>query len=358
MRQGQIDSGFRDGVTYLVDLGANMGAMPHKVHNTSSPFRLAYPEIEVLNMPSVPDGLRYFKERNITIDYLHIDGDHTFAGAASDFYEYVELMAPLWIITLHDTNMDYGCERLIPILEADPAYQVIDFSSFETGENLGGRRYGTGMTVVLPSKRRKSGLHIRQADQVIPISRTCDVVEGTYNWSYLHLNSGLSSRQFLISGILRLNNIRTVLEVGSYCTPLCRYSDIPFYTAIEPNINSYSGVCGSTAKMTHINKGIQDVTANDLTDVFQARFALVLLGIDDYELDHDIVRETIGKARFIFIEGSTYNPLAVERMNQLIKLITSTGHQVMFDINIDINEPSDDMTPHSHNRNLKFFSKR
>ncbi|MBT4208584.1 hypothetical protein HOE22_09610 [Candidatus Woesearchaeota archaeon] len=49
----------------------------------------------------------YFIKRDIKIDYLHIDADHTFDGVKKDFELYSKIMNKDGIITIHDTDKEY-----------------------------------------------------------------------------------------------------------------------------------------------------------------------------------------------------------------------------------------------------------
>ena len=48
-----------------------------------------------------------FVKRDIKIDYLHIDADHTFDGIKKDFELYSKIMNKGGIITIHDTDKSY-----------------------------------------------------------------------------------------------------------------------------------------------------------------------------------------------------------------------------------------------------------
>ena len=49
----------------------------------------------------------YFVRQDIKIDYLHIDGDHSYEGVKLDFELYSEIMSENGIITIHDTDQKY-----------------------------------------------------------------------------------------------------------------------------------------------------------------------------------------------------------------------------------------------------------
>lgn len=49
----------------------------------------------------------YFIRQDIKIDYLHIDGDHSYEGVKKDFELYSTIMSENGIITIHDTDQKY-----------------------------------------------------------------------------------------------------------------------------------------------------------------------------------------------------------------------------------------------------------
>jgi hypothetical protein len=49
----------------------------------------------------------YFVRQDIKIDYLHIDGDHSYEGVKKDFELYSTIMSESGIITIHDTDQTY-----------------------------------------------------------------------------------------------------------------------------------------------------------------------------------------------------------------------------------------------------------
>ena len=49
----------------------------------------------------------YFVRQDIKIDYLHIDGDHSYEGVKKDFELYSTIMSENGLITIHDTDKYY-----------------------------------------------------------------------------------------------------------------------------------------------------------------------------------------------------------------------------------------------------------
>ena len=60
-----------------------------------------------LNMTTEEAFYNFFVNRDINIDYLHIDADHTYEGCKLDFDLYSTLMKENGIISIHDTDSKY-----------------------------------------------------------------------------------------------------------------------------------------------------------------------------------------------------------------------------------------------------------
>lgn len=60
-----------------------------------------------------------------SIDFLHIDGDHTFEGVSADFNDYYELVSDNGIIVVHDIRSEPGVKKL---------WEDIKFREFDTEE--------------------------------------------------------------------------------------------------------------------------------------------------------------------------------------------------------------------------------
>lgn len=49
----------------------------------------------------------FFSLQNYSLDFIHIDADHSYEGVRKDFYLYSKLLSPGGLITLHDTDLEY-----------------------------------------------------------------------------------------------------------------------------------------------------------------------------------------------------------------------------------------------------------
>jgi hypothetical protein len=90
----------------------------------------------------------YFVRQDIKIDYLHIDGDHSYDGVKKDFELYSTIMSENSIITIHDTDQTYhdtfvvtenskkdfipfdGPCKFIKELEQDEKWNLVNLKNF------------------------------------------------------------------------------------------------------------------------------------------------------------------------------------------------------------------------------------
>jgi len=136
MRQAQRDLSLEPSRTILVD-GADAVA-PEKREIWGSPswiaedswFRTRFPEIELVLSLTETAHKDFFVANGISIDYLHIDGDHHYEGVRLDFDLFAPLVRDDGVITLHDTG-NYrepcGVPQLVDELRRDGAYDLVHF---------------------------------------------------------------------------------------------------------------------------------------------------------------------------------------------------------------------------------------
>ena len=71
---------------------------------------------------------------------MHIDGDHSYEAARSDFYTYGPLVRKGGLIVFHDIMMDYGCAKFYSEIFSD-------YFSISTVKK-GGEQHGIGILKV------------------------------------------------------------------------------------------------------------------------------------------------------------------------------------------------------------------
>lgn len=147
-------------------------------------------------------------------------------------------------------------------------------------------------------------------------------------WSYLYQNDSFFIRQKIISSILKSEGIERVIEIGGFCTPICKYYDVK-YTNIDPYLKSLDKRC---TRGELIKKSFEDVDVQQL-DVNEP-FAFVFLGIWLGNLKTDLnenlfLKQILSKAKLVFIE-SVKNEPGNTQVYLLKNLIERAGYVQQF----------------------------
>jgi len=100
------------GTTIIVDASNGIGGYTDWTDENS--FLRQHFSPQVILETSERAFYDYFVRQDIKIDYLHIDGDHTYAGVKKDFELYSQIMSENGIITIHDTDQSYHNTFLVP----------------------------------------------------------------------------------------------------------------------------------------------------------------------------------------------------------------------------------------------------
>lgn len=104
--EGNDDYNWGDiGVTYLVDACNGIGG-PNDLEDENSFFRKTFfPRL--IKSTSIDAYYNFFVLQDIKIDFLFIDGDHSYEGVKTDFELYSKLLVDNGLIVLHDTDENY-----------------------------------------------------------------------------------------------------------------------------------------------------------------------------------------------------------------------------------------------------------
>ena len=103
---GKPDVSWGDiGCTYVVDANNGIGGKSD-IGDEESFFRKHFHPRVILET-SERAFYDFFIRQGIGIDYLHIDGDHSYEGVKKDFELYSTIMNPNGIISIHDTDSEY-----------------------------------------------------------------------------------------------------------------------------------------------------------------------------------------------------------------------------------------------------------
>jgi hypothetical protein len=149
------------GVTYLVDACNGVGG-PNDLEDENSYYRHTfYPRL--IKSTSEEAYYNFFVMQDIKIDFLFIDGDHSYEGVKKDFELYSTLLSDKGIIVIHDTDSNYeeslivsedakkdhyrfdGPSKFIKELEKNSSYNLINLFNFHILPN---KPSSSGITVI------------------------------------------------------------------------------------------------------------------------------------------------------------------------------------------------------------------
>jgi hypothetical protein len=209
MRQAQRDLGLaKSAKTILVDAnkpGAGWGAPVWLSPNSF--FRQAFSDIDLVISTTREAAKSYFASRAITIDYLHIDADHSFAGCLQDFLLYRPFLTEGSLVTLHDSTLPgAGVGAVVEYLRARKDCEVIDLP------NVG---FGTAL-VRITAGEESDQRYQRYAEEGEAVELAVKGEGAILNpprigWEYLE------SEPFAIRSVIAasfLSHCQTVVEIG------------------------------------------------------------------------------------------------------------------------------------------------
>lgn len=160
--EGNDDLNWGDiGVTYVVDACNGVGG-PNDIEDENSYFRYTF-HPRFVKSTSEDAYYNFFILQDIKIDFLFIDGDHSYEGVKKDFELYSQIMNDKGIIVIHDTDLDYekslivsedaiknhhsfdGPGKFINELEKNTSYNLIKLHNFRILPN---KPSSTGITII------------------------------------------------------------------------------------------------------------------------------------------------------------------------------------------------------------------
>lgn len=104
--EGKSDYNWGDiGVTYLVDACNGVGGLTNVDDKDSFLNSNFFPRL--IKSTSEDAYYNFFVLQDIKIDFLFIDGDHSYDGVKKDFDLYSKIMSDNGVIVLHDTDSNY-----------------------------------------------------------------------------------------------------------------------------------------------------------------------------------------------------------------------------------------------------------
>jgi hypothetical protein len=128
--------------------------------NDDSVMRQQFADIRYI-FKTTDEAVKILRKENVSIDYLHIDADHSFVQSWKDFTNYVSLLGPRGVVTFHDTCTDEKrkCRTGVPQTIAtlrdrldDYQMQLLDMPYLYRGIAVAMRREAPALET--PSNRR------------------------------------------------------------------------------------------------------------------------------------------------------------------------------------------------------------
>jgi hypothetical protein len=138
MRQAQRDMALDPSVTYLVDAilpeaGFGSSEVEGGWRDADGVFSKYYSDIVALNCLTTEAARGFFRKNRVRIDFLHVDADHSFDGALSDFELYAPMVRESGFITFHDTSTQGVRNVLKTVREKNPEFQCLDLPDLGAG---------------------------------------------------------------------------------------------------------------------------------------------------------------------------------------------------------------------------------
>lgn len=160
--EGNPDKNWGDiGVTYVVDACNGIGG-PNDLDNEESFYRKKFPP-RFIKTTSEEAYYNFFILQDIKIDFLFIDGDHSYEGVKKDFELYSKLLTEHGVIVIHDTDLNYeknliisedakkdhygfdGPAKFVKELEKNTDWNLINLHNFRI---LSDKPSSTGITII------------------------------------------------------------------------------------------------------------------------------------------------------------------------------------------------------------------
>jgi hypothetical protein len=326
MRQAQRDAGIADTArTILVD-----GDVPEAGWGSpqwlepESFFRVNYPDVELV-LARTSEAAELLAGRDVRIDYLHIDADHSFDGCLEDFRRYRPLLQVGSVVTLHDTHLAHaGVGHVLEHLRARADCELVDL--IDAG-------MGTAVLRIVADDVSPVAADDRAAVTIERRPEPPRLDPPTMQWRYLR------SEAFSVRNVLAAHFVRdcpTVIELGGWHTPIDRYltGRHASVVVVDPFIREATreALNGHPCRVRHVRARFQDLEWN----VREPGYGLVILGLDLEGLaaeDERTLHELVRCAGTTVIEFPTsWGP----SREQYERLLAGSGADVLVSTRLDL----------------------
>lgn len=329
LHQAQEDLRLGNAQTYLIDANLPDLGFGHPMQSggwltPENDLQTAWPNLTILRMLS-SDAARLFAAAGITIDYLHIDGDHSARGVVADVTDYLPLLSRKAVVSLHDLRMPSVRQAMVEIGRDHPALEWVTFDEIGNGTAILRRRASQLPAPLALSRnamedaerptRLDAALAARQAGRSQAKARY-------ERWHYL-TTPGYRSRYAIVAPHIDLPG-RTIIEIGGYPNSIVRHlKSAERVIAIEPYAPpDYLDEIHAAAKERGIELLVRQggLGKAELHPSLLQAYALVALGLDvpagcdsreEFRAALESLVELAAGADIVAVEASAYPPSQV-----------------------------------------------
>ncbi|HUC72072.1 MAG TPA: class I SAM-dependent methyltransferase [Stellaceae bacterium] len=352
LRQAQQDLGLVNAHTYLVDanlpdLGFGHPMQPGGWLTPENDLQTATPGLSILRMLS-KDAAQLFASARMTLDYLHIDGDHSARGVVADLSDYLPLLSSKAIVSLHDLRMESVRQAMVDIGRKYPSLEWVTFSEVGNGTAVL-RRRSSDLPPRLPLSMRnpEDPKRITLLDETIALhaSERSQAKARYERWHYLTTPAYRSRYDIIAKSVDSPNH--TVVEVGGYPNSIVRHlAAAKRVIAIEPYAPpEYLAEINAAAKERGIDLLVKQGTLGgvEVNADLLGPYALVALGLDvsagcdspgQFHAALGSLVDLAGHAEIIAVETPGYPPSQVA----LQCLFACIEPRILQDITLDLSQ--------------------
>jgi hypothetical protein len=326
LRRAQLDAAIEPSCTFLVDANLPDLAFGSPVQaggwlTEESAFLKRESDIVVLRMLSA-DAAPLLAAQGLTIDYLHIDGDHSLTGVLADFRDFSPLLSPYGVITLHDLRMPSVEQALTHIRKKHPEWEALTFPEIGAGTIVLRRRVSTDVPrrpqnrADFVDPQRRVTLDEVTTGEAVAASQIKAKFE---RWEYL-TSPSFKLRYDIVARLLDTPDA-TIVEVGGFPNSVVNsFVQARRIHAIEPYapqdfIDALARQSEKSGTKLYLHRGSLGAVNLPWNDIKPYRF--VALGLDltsgsDSEASvksalHDLI-SAVGSAELAAIEIPRYAP--------------------------------------------------
>ncbi|HEV2100773.1 MAG TPA: class I SAM-dependent methyltransferase, partial [Stellaceae bacterium] len=295
------------------------------------------------------DAARLLGSAGVTIDYLHIDGDHSARGVVADLADYLPLLSAKAIVSLHDLRMECVQQAMAAIACKYPALEWITLSEVGNGTAVLRRRASTLPPRLPPLLHdREDTQRTTRLTEAIAIRETeRSQAKARYErWHYL-TTPAYRSRYDIVARSLDLAN-HTIVEIGGYPNSIVRHlSNAKRVVAIEPYAPpEYLAEINTVAQERGIDLIVKlgKLGAAELNAGFLGSYVLVALGLDvsagcdspkEFRAALEALVDLAGHAKIAAVEIPGYAPSQVALQCLLACIETKIIQDIILDLSQD-----------------------